>query len=219
MPPVAHPGARLVVWRHGETTHNASGIWQGQLDIPLSSVGMAQAAAAAPTLASRTPDLVVSSDLLRAAQTADVLGALLDVRVTRDERFREIHVGDWQGKTAAEVKAAYPEDADRLLTGEDFRRGGTGENVAEVAERALAGAQDVIERIGDKGLAVIATHGVTARVLVAALCGLDQAQAWRTLAALRNCHWAELACMPSGGWRIESWNVGVTASQPVPAQA
>ena len=70
---------RLILWRHGETAHNAAGIWQGQLDIALSETGLAQATAAAPHLAARRPDVIVSSDLLRAAATADALGGLLGV--------------------------------------------------------------------------------------------------------------------------------------------
>lgn len=219
MPPLHATGSRLIVWRHGETTHNASGLWQGQLDIPLSEVGQAQAAQAAPLLAARRPDLVVSSDLARAAQTADVLAGLLDVPVRRDERLREIHVGGWQGKSAEQVRLEFPEDADRLLTGEDFRRGGTGETVAEVAQRSLDCARDVVADLPDGGLAVIATHGVTARALVAGLVGLDQGAAWRVLAAMRNCHWAELVQLRSGQWRIETWNVGAAPAGPVTGAA
>lgn len=199
---------RLILWRHGETAHNAAGIWQGQLDIALSETGLAQAAAAAPHLAARRPDLIVSSDLLRAAATADALGELLGVEVERDGRFREIHAGEWQGRTGAEVRAEYPADAERMLTGEDFKRGGHGESVADVATRALAGALDLVGRMPQDGLAVVVSHGVAARALAAELVGLPQKQAWLVLGGLRNCHWAELAQMPSGGWRIETWNLG-----------
>lgn len=212
-------GARLIVWRHGETTHNASGIWQGHLDTSLSEVGRSQAAAAAPVLAGRRPDVVVTSDLARAAATADVLVGLVGAPARRDDRLREIHVGGWQGRSAADVRAQFPEDAARLLTGEDFRRGGTGETVAEVAVRARDAADDIVAALPDGGLAVVATHGVTARVLAASLLGLDQTLAWRTLAALRNCHWAELALMGSGTWRLETWNMGVAPAVTVDGAA
>ncbi len=61
---------RLLIWRHGQTDHNASGIWQGQLDTALSEAGRAQAQAAAAVLASYEPSLIHSSDLSRAAETA-----------------------------------------------------------------------------------------------------------------------------------------------------
>ena len=98
-------GTKLIVLRHGETAHNAAGIWQGHLDVELSEVGLAQARAAAPALAARRPDVVISSDLARAAATADMVGSLLGVEVARDERFREIHVGEWQGRTGEQVRA------------------------------------------------------------------------------------------------------------------
>lgn len=201
-------GTTLIVLRHGETTHNAAGIWQGQLDVELSEVGREQARAAAPWVARRRPDLIVSSDLARAAATADAVAAELGLAVERDERFREIHVGTWQGRTGAEVRAEHPEDAERLLTGEDFRRGGTGESVAEVAERTLAGAQDLVARLPEGGTGLVVSHGVSARALVAALIGMPQQQAWRQLGGLRNCHWGEVEQMRDGSWRLAAWGVG-----------
>ncbi|HEY3535279.1 MAG TPA: histidine phosphatase family protein, partial [Pedococcus sp.] len=60
---------RVVVLRHGQTDHNAQGIWQGQLDSDLSQLGREQARAAAGALTAYRPVLVVASDLKRAAET------------------------------------------------------------------------------------------------------------------------------------------------------
>lgn len=206
-------GQRIIVLRHGETPHNAAGIWQGHLDVELSPVGVEQARAVAPVLAQRRPDLIVTSDLARAAATADMVADLLGVSARRDERFREIHVGQWQGRTAAQVRAEYPVDADKLVTGEDFRRGGTGESVADVATRTLAAVQDVLAELPDDGLALIVSHGVSARALCAELVGIGQRQAWLQLGGLRNCHFAELGQVSSGAWRIDAWNVGAPGAQ------
>lgn len=62
-----------MLWRHGETTYNASGRMQGHLDTELTAVGWNQARFAVPALARFEPDLVVSSDLRRATDTAMVL--------------------------------------------------------------------------------------------------------------------------------------------------
>ncbi|MBA2696666.1 MAG: histidine phosphatase family protein, partial [Actinobacteria bacterium] len=64
---------RLIVWRHGETEHNVSGVFQGQLDTPLSQRGREQVATAAAELAARGPSRVVASDLARAADTGRAL--------------------------------------------------------------------------------------------------------------------------------------------------
>lgn len=198
---------RLVVLRHGETDSNAAGIWQGQLDHELSVRGHDQAKAAAAALVPLRPSRVVSSDLRRAQVTGQDVADACGVPLSTDERLREIHAGGWQGLTGDQVREQYPEDAERLLTGEDFKRGGTGETVAEVAERARAVVADVLETMEPGECVVLATHGVTGRTLVADLVGIDQQVAWLALSGLRNCHWALLEEGRSG-WRISAWNAG-----------
>ncbi|PRY54132.1 putative phosphoglycerate mutase [Knoellia remsis] len=202
---------RLVVLRHGETSHNAAGIWQGQLDSPLSERGIAQAAAAATAVAALRPVRVVASDLARAADTGQTVARVDDIPFSTDPRFREIHAGAWQGLTGDEVRAGYPEDMDRLLRGEDFKRGGDGESVADVAARCRAGVEDLLAELGPGECAVIATHGVAGRALAADLVGIDQRTSWLALGGLGNCHWAELVEGRSG-WRIQTWNQSAAAA-------
>lgn len=201
---------RLIVWRHGETEHNVGGIWQGQLDTDLSPRGEQQAHQAAGALAELGPARIVSSDLRRAAHTAAALGESTGLTVEYDVRFREIDVGTWQGMSHGDVVAAHPDAVEALDRGEDIVRGGHGESVAHVEERVMAGARDLLTDLTD-GLLVVTTHGVAGRALVAGLIGMPQRQAWLSLAGLRNCHWAELAEHRTG-WRLVSWNVGVSES-------
>jgi broad specificity phosphatase PhoE len=196
---------RVIVLRHGETEHNAKGMWQGQLDTTLSQLGHAQARAAAEALVALRPTRVVASDLHRAARTGEDVAAACGIPLTLDERFREIHVGEWAGLTAREVRERYPEDQDRLISGVDFARGGHGESVADVADRVRAALHDLLAAAGPDECVVIATHGVTGRAVVAELTGLDQQRAWTLLAGLDNCHWAELKETPPG-WRLQTWN-------------
>ena len=205
---VATKGSRrLIVWRHGETDHNASGIWQGQLDTPLSDKGREQAQRAADALAAYSPTMIVSSDLERAADTARTLASRVGVQVRFDERLREIHAGQWQGMTAGDVAEHYPEEQAALAAGEDIQRGIDGESLGQVAERARAAVDELLADLAPGQCAVIATHGVSGRSVVASLVGLDQHLAWQSIAGLHNCHWAELSEY-TAGWRIVSWNVG-----------
>ncbi|NLG20446.1 MAG: histidine phosphatase family protein [Actinomycetales bacterium] len=202
---------RLIVWRHGETEHNVGGIWQGQLDTDLSPRGVEQSRVAAAALAGLGPTRIISSDLRRAAHTAAALGAATELPVSYDERFREIHVGTWQGMSQGDVAEQYPEAMDALSRGEDIVRGDHGESVAHVEERVLGAAQHALADLPPEGVLVVATHGVAGRALVAALIGLPQRQAWLSMGGLRNCHWAELAEHRTG-WRMLTWNAGVTDS-------
>ena len=202
---------RLIVWRHGETEHNAGGVWQGQLDTDLSERGVRQARASALALAALDPTRIVSSDLRRAVDTAAELGAVTGLPVDYDERFREIHVGTWQGMSQGDVAERYPDEVAALARGEDLVRGDHGESVAHVAERVATAAEELLSDLRDDGTLVVATHGVAGRSLVASQIGLSQRAAWLSLGGLRNCHWAELA-QHRTGWRMLSWNVGVTES-------
>jgi len=200
-------GRRLIIWRHGETDHNAGGIWQGQLDTALSDKGREQALAAAAALAAYSPAVIVSSDLERAADTARTLASRVGLQVRYDERLREIHAGQWQGMTAGDVAEQFPEEQAALMAGEDIQRGIDGESLGQVAERTRAAVDEVLADLAPGECAVIATHGVAGRAVVASLVGLDQHMAWQAIAGLHNCHWAELREY-TGGWRIAAWNVG-----------
>ena len=211
-------GRRIVVLRHGETTHNAAGIWQGQLDSPLSERGMQQAYAAGQALAALSPVRVVASDLQRAAVTGRAVAEACGVPIAYDERWREIHAGVWQGMSGAEVRAQWPEEQEKLLRGEDFVRGEHGESVADVAHRTAEAAEELLAGMGAGETVVVATHGVAGRAVVAELVGLDQGTAWTTLGGLGNCHWAEVT-EGRVGWRLVRWNVGPPGIEALDGQA
>ncbi len=205
---VAKRDARtLIVWRHGETDHNAGGIWQGQLDTALSDKGREQAQTAAVALAAYGPSVIVSSDLQRAADTARTLASRVGLQVRYDERLREIHAGQWQGMTAGDVAERFPEAQAALAAGDDIRRGVDGESLGQVEERTRAAVDELLSDLAPGHCAVITTHGVSGRAVVASLVGLDQHLAWQSFAGLHNCHWATLSEYVAG-WRIAAWNVG-----------
>lgn len=199
---------RILVWRHGETAHNAGGIYQGQLDVHLSPRGREQAAAAADVLLRRGATRLLSSDLARAADTAEALAARTGLRVERDDRLREIHVGLWQGLAHTEVVERFPDVVAALDRGEDEVRGVHGERVADVQVRVRTVFDELLARLGPGETAVVATHGMAGRALVADVVGLSYRQAWFSLVGLRNCHWAELVEHRTG-WRLATWNAGV----------
>lgn len=106
--------ARILLVRHGETTWNATGRWQGWADAPLSELGEQQAQDAAMSAVAYAPfDRVVCSDLQRARRTAELLTGALGAAVGTaevivDPDLRERDVGEWSGLTRDEIRDRFP---------------------------------------------------------------------------------------------------------------
>ena len=154
----------LLVVRHGQSEWNAIGRWQGHADPALSELGRRQAAVAAASIGAI--DGIISSDLLRAAETAAIIAQQLGVGpVMTDERLRERDVGEWTGLTRIEINRRWPGWID------DLRRPDGFEDVDSVLLRVL-GAFAAIREASPGGSLLVITHGGVIRSL-AASHGLD----------------------------------------------
>lgn len=197
---------RLILLRHGRTAFNASRRFQGQLDLPLDELGVAQAAAIAPVLASLMPASLVTSDLVRAADTAVPLAELTGLPATSDLRLREIFLGEWQGLSIAEAGDRFPDELAAWREGEDVRRGG-GETYYEVGERAVACIDAALASLGDGELLIAVTHGGTSRAIIGSLIGMHHDR-WSSLGPLGNCRFSYLVEAGARGWRLLMHNAG-----------
>jgi probable phosphoglycerate mutase len=196
---------RLLLWRHGQTEWNAADRVQGQTDVELSDVGRAQADAAAARLVGLHPDLIVASDLRRAADTAATLAALTGLDVGFDPRLRERHYGVWQGLTNPEIAARWPVDYERWRSGLPLHGLGI-EDLDELGKRVAGALQDVSNR-APGGTIVVASHGSAIRRGVITMLGWPE-QVVRTLGTISNCHWVELRSDPKRGWQLRAYNAG-----------
>lgn len=194
---------RLIIWRHGRTAWNLEGRVQGQTDVELDEVGLAQAAEAAPKLAALKPDLLISSDLRRAADTAAALGAITGLAVDLDPRLRERDFGPWQGLTREDIRAAYPDDFARWWTPEAFADQRI-ETIDDMMKRVGAALQDAATRVGD-GTVVVVSHGGAAKAGCAAMLGWP-AMLLPTVEGLGNCRYSELRRTTDRDWRLHTHN-------------
>ena len=141
----------LLVVRHGQSEWNAIGRWQGHADPALSELGRRQAAVAAGSIGA--VDGIISSDLLRAAETAAIIAQQLGIGpVMVDERLRERDVGEWSGLTDVEIHKGWPGWLD------DGRRPDGFEAAAAMMERVLE-ALDAIHKASPGGSLLVITHG------------------------------------------------------------
>ncbi len=170
--------ARLLLLRHGQSTWNAEGRWQGWADPPLSPTGTSQAGAALPELAGCGFEGVIASDLERARSTAAILAAALGLSVEVDARLRERDVGAWSGLTPAEIDQRWPGRLPAWRAGRLLRPPG-GESDAQLAARALTAIHGLCAR-SEQALLVVTHGGVVrlverglglARLTTANLCG------------------------------------------------
>ena len=189
----------VIFWRHGQTDFNVERRFQGQTDIPLNERGKAQAAQAASYLSQLHPEMIVSSDLSRAADTADELAGLLGLEVTRDERLRETAFGEWEGHTREEVALNWPEELEEWLSGADMNPAG-GESRTESGRRVASAITDIVEGSKADTIAIVA-HGA---VLRAAAELLLQMEGSGRLAVLGNCGHGEFG-FTGGNWILRSW--------------
>lgn len=163
---IDHP--ELFILRHGETTWNQLGRFQGQKNSPLTEKGEAQARAQNAILEAhkRVPDTVYVSPLGRTQQTAQIaLGP--KQQFILDDRLKEIDFGDWEGSTREQIRAQidYP-----FVDGTWNFKSPNGETFGMISERVSSFLRELTAP------AIIVTHGTTSIILRGLCCGLNQAE-------------------------------------------
>ena len=149
---------RVIVVRHGQTEWNVGARIQGQGDSDLTEEGRAQARSIAARLARESFDVLISSDLGRAAATAEHIARRCGLPIVLDARLRERHFGVGQGMTYEEVDRAYPGAFARIRNVDpDFVIPG-GESRRQFHERVRS-AFDSIAQAHAGRTVVVVTHG------------------------------------------------------------
>lgn len=170
---------RIIAIRHGETAWNVDTRIQGQLDIPLNDTGRWQAERLARALAAREAiDVVYTSDLLRAWETARPVAAATGAPLHTDEGLRERGFGSFQGKTFTEIEAAMPDEARRWRQRDPFWAPPGGESLTAMRRRVIETLHALASRhVGEQ--IVMVAHGGVMDVLYRAATG-QELQAPRT---------------------------------------
>ena len=187
--------------RHGETAWNAEGRVQGQLDIPLSATGLAQAQCVAGVLCTGSFSALYASDLERVRQTAQPAAEKLGLRICVDPALRERHYGTFQGLTYAEAKRTLPADYARFKAKEPDFAFGTGESLRAFFQRSIACLESIARRHRDEEVLVF-THGGVLEMAYrhATGCGLSTPRTCELPNAALN--WIEV---DGALWRVLGW--------------
>ena len=154
----------LLLIRHGLTDWNAEHRWQGHEDVPLNDTGAGQAQALARRLAGWPIRVLYSSDLKRAAQTADILAQAMSLEVIHDRAWRERDVGAFQGLTRDEIRTQYPKEFKELTQG--IFNIPFGENNQEFHSRAVNAFEKIVACHQGEMVAVVSHGGLLHTILI-----------------------------------------------------
>lgn len=143
--------------RHGETDWNSFGKLQGRTDIPLNSNGINQARECGKFLASANWDLIVTSPLQRAKQTAEIISRLINIPIYEMADFLERDYGDAEGMTVKERAAAFP---DKNYPNQENRN--------SLNKRVMIGLEKIIQSYKCRRVILVA-HGAVINAILAQL--------------------------------------------------
>lgn len=169
--------ARIMLVRHGETDWNQAGKIQGHVDTSLSTKGLAQATALGRRLAAVPIGAAYTSDLNRAAETAQ---AILDGRAVElclAPELREFSYGQWEGLTYHDIEHLYPAQfADMQSRRLDFAPPG-GESMDQLIDR-VGGFLSQMQQHHPNQTVLMVAHGGSLRAAIVALLELPRRAAW-----------------------------------------
>jgi phosphoserine phosphatase len=165
--------SRIYLLRHGETEWNREQRAQGcSNDIPLSDVGINQAEAIANRLCEEKIDKIFSSPLKRAYQTAEIISKHHSMAVKTYHELREINFGCWEGLNFKEIGERYPEVIKIWRATPHLAKIPDSESLLELKERSMGKLMEML-KIHSEDNILIVSHGITCKVIIAALMGID----------------------------------------------
>lgn len=196
------PQPRTIIWaiRHGQTTSNTTGRIQGHLATDLDALGVQQAQALRPVLQNLPWDIAVSSDLLRAAHTAQeaIDPNRIDALIL-DPALRERSLGAMEGQLREDLGPERLRAIHEVVEGFEEREGG--ESLTRFNARCVRVLEELEERWRGERV-VVFTHGGVLRQWFKYVVGLplDAPRTFSTVnASVSELHRHE------GGWRVHTW--------------
>lgn len=160
---------RIYLIRHGQVEGHEEKRYNGQVNVPLTEGGRAQSERVCSCLSKVSLHAVYSSDLDRSRYCAKLIAEAHDLRVSTHESLRELHIGDWEGRTWAELQKAYPNDWQaRLQDLVNFQVPG-GESLQDAADRIRPTIKQILAKHPGGDIALVAHGGVNRVILMDAI--------------------------------------------------
>lgn len=163
---------KIYLIRHGETEWNVSRKIQGHKDIPLTDTGIKQANLIADRLMSEDIDIIYSSDLKRAYDTAKIIGDKIGLEPNPRKEFREINFGIWEGLYNDKIGLEYGEEIYLWRKEPEKLKIEGGETLKEVQLRAMRELESIMNMNQDKNVLIV-SHGVTIKTMILGILDMN----------------------------------------------
>jgi 2,3-bisphosphoglycerate-dependent phosphoglycerate mutase len=191
----------IIAVRHGETEWNRIGRQQGHLDSPLTPLGRQQALSMADTLSGMSVQLIFSSDLGRAQETATIIAARLNLPVRTDARLRERNLGILEGQTMSQFRERHPSEAALLASGDPDFALPSGESARQRFVRNVRCVEEIARMHAGNTVLVVAHGGVLHSFFHRAVqLPLETRRSFSLYNAAVN-----VFTVADSGWRLETW--------------
>jgi broad specificity phosphatase PhoE len=164
----------LIFIRHAET--DMAGTFCGHSNPPVNERGLQQIAGLQKVVADEAIDAIYTSDLKRAVVTASALTASPMAGPIESSNLREINFGDWEGLTWSQIEEKYPYYSKKWMDGYPNMPAPNGESFEIFQSRVLDEIKHLLTVVRRNWVAVV-THAGVMRVVLQALCGLDEESA------------------------------------------
>jgi broad specificity phosphatase PhoE len=195
--------------RHAETANPL--VFHGaESDIGLSEKGQRQAEAIATYLAAKAPNVVVSSNMLRARATALPIARTCGLTLQIEPDLHERRVGGLSGTPSSDPASGWPETARRWAAGETSYTTNGAESFDAIRGRVVAAWQRIVQEHADRTVVIVA-HGIVCKVLLLSLLEGYSAADWARLGPIPNVAVSELVEL-NGVWQAVALNERPTAS-------
>ncbi|HBT38557.1 MAG: histidine phosphatase family protein [Pseudothermotoga sp.] len=154
---------RIFLVRHARTDWNDLGLWQGNCDVPLNQAGFEEAQKIAERLSKQNVQIIYSSPLSRAHQTAKVIGEELKVPVVLDERLKECEISLWNGLTMQETLQRYEREY-RIWSTDPVAQIDGVESLQNVQNRIVLFFNELLQNSFES--VVVVSHALSLRTLI-----------------------------------------------------
>jgi broad specificity phosphatase PhoE len=159
-----------LLMRHGETPWNREGRVMGRNPVEIDERGRAQVTAAVDLVRALKPDLIVTSPLVRARQSAEIIAEAMGLPILEEPLIAEVKYGRWEGMSYHELVT----DADYLSYREEPILSPTpgGETIPEVQARGVEAISHTLKR-NDGGRVLFVSHGDIIRTVLCHFIGME----------------------------------------------